>query len=37
VPNRLPLRLFMLGAVVLTLGTLITRVRVDVIAATASE
>ena len=35
VPNRLPLRLFMIVAVALTLGTLTTRIWVDVIAATA--
>jgi hypothetical protein len=34
--NTLPLRIFMLASVALTLGTLLTRIWVDVIAATAS-
>jgi hypothetical protein len=34
IPNRLPLRVFLMAAVVLTLATLLTRIWVDVIAAT---
>ena len=34
ISNRLPLRVFLMAAVVLTLATLITRIWVDVIAAT---
>jgi hypothetical protein len=37
VPNRLPLRVFLMVAVVLTLATLVTRICVDVIAATAEQ
>jgi hypothetical protein len=37
VPNRLPLRVFLVVAVLLTLATLITRIWVDVIAATAER
>jgi hypothetical protein len=36
-PNRLPLRVFMVVAMALALGTLITRIWVDVIAATAND
>jgi hypothetical protein len=37
IPNRLPLRVFLMVAVGLTLGTLVTRIWVDVIAATVER